>query len=70
MKAYIQLVLAMSNMAKEMRNASPVPQQTENQKYAMYWWMRRLGMIGDEFETARALLTRKLEGHTTSRFAA
>ncbi len=70
MKAYIQLVLAMSNMAKEMRNASPVPQQTENQKFAMYWWMRRLGMIGDEFETARMLLIGKLEGKTSFRHAA
>lgn len=70
MKAYIQLVLAMSNMAKEMRNARPIPQQVENQKYAMYWWMRRLGMIGEEFETARKLLTMNLEGKTTKRFAA
>ena len=70
MKAYIQLVLAMSNMAKEMRNAKAEPQQTENQKYAMYWWMRRLGMVGDEFETARMLLIGKLEGKTTYRHAA
>lgn len=70
MKAYIQLVLAMSSMAKEMRNASPIPQQVENQKYAMYWWMRRLGMIGDEFETARHLLTMNLEGKTTYRHTA
>ena len=70
MKAYIQLVLAMSNMAKEMRNAKIQPQQTENQKYAMYWWMRRLGMIGDEFETARMLLIGKLDGKTTYRHAA
>ena len=70
MKAYIQLVLAMSNMAKEMRNASPVPQQTENQKFAMYWWMRRLGMIGDEFETARMILIGKLDGKTSYRHAA
>lgn len=70
MKAYIQLVLAMSNMAKEMRNAKAEPQQTENQKYAMYWWMRRLGMIGDEFETARMILVGKLEGKTTYRHAA
>lgn len=70
MKSYIQLVLAMSNMAKEMRNAKPVPQQVENQKYAMYWWMRRLGMLGDEFETARMILTRNLEGKTTFRHAA
>lgn len=70
MKAYIQLVLAMSNMAKEMRNAKIQPQQTENQKYAMYWWMRRLGMIGEEFETARMLLIGKLDGKTTYRHAA
>ena len=70
MKAYIQLVLAMSNMAKEMRNAKAEPQQAENQKYAMYWWMRRLGMIGEEFETARMLLIGKLEGKTTYRHAA
>ena len=70
MKAFIQLVLAMSNTAKLMRNAKAEPQQIENQKYAMYWWMRRLGMIGEEFETARTLLTRKLDGKTTFRHAA
>ena len=70
MKAYIQLCLAMSNKAKEMRNAKIEPQQMENQKYAMYWWMRRLGMLGEEFETARLVLTRNLEGKTTFRHAA
>ena len=70
MKAYIQLVLAMSNQAKLMRNAKVQPQQMENQKYAMYWWMRRLGMVGDEFETARMLLTNKLDGKTTFRHVA
>lgn len=70
MKAFIQLVLAMSNTAKLMRNAKAEPQQVENQKYAMYWWMRRLGLIGDEFETARTLLTRKLDGKTTFRHVA
>ena len=70
MKAYIQLCLAMSEQAKVMRQASRVPQQQENDKYAMYWWMRRLGMIGDEFETARTILTRCLQGKTTYRHAA
>ena len=70
MKAYIQLCLAMSEQAKVMRQASRVPQQQENDKYAMYWWMRRLGMIGDEFETARMILTRCLQGKTTYRHAA
>ena len=70
MKAYIQLVLAMSNQAKVIRNAKAEPQQKENDKYAMYWFLRRLGMIGDEFETARTLLTKKLDGKTTYRYAA
>lgn len=62
MKAYIQLCLAMSEAAKTSRYASPVPQQTENERFAMYWWMRRLGMIGEEFKTARKLLTQNLKG--------
>lgn len=35
MKAYIQLCLAMSQLAKMVRTASPKPQQTDNEKYAM-----------------------------------
>ena len=67
MKAYIQLCLAMSEMAKEARSISPKPQQTENEKYAMRTWLMRMGMIGDEFETARHFLTMNLEGNTAFR---
>lgn len=35
LKSYIQLCLALSQMAKEVKTASPKPQQTENPKYAM-----------------------------------
>ena len=35
LKAYIQLCLALSQMAKEVRTASPKPQQNENPKYAI-----------------------------------
>lgn len=35
LKAYIQLCLAMSQLAKMVKTASPKPQQTENEKYAM-----------------------------------
>ena len=48
LKAYIQLCLALSQMAKEVRTASPKPQQNENPKYAMRTWLLRLGFIGDE----------------------
>ena len=62
LKSYIQLCLALSQMAKTVRTASPKPQQTENPKYAMRTWLLRLGFIGEEFETARDILTRRLSG--------
>ncbi|EDN77126.1 amidoligase family protein [Mediterraneibacter gnavus] len=67
LKSYIQLCLALSQMAKEVRSASPKPQQTENPKYAMRTWLLRLGFIGDEFKTARDILTKRLAGDTAFR---
>ena len=67
LKSYIQLCLALSQMAKDVRTASPKPQQTENPKYAMRTWLLRLGFIGEEFETARDLLTRRLDGDAAFR---
>lgn len=67
MKAYIQLCLAMSQLAKMVRTASPKPQQTDNEKYAMRCWMLRLGFIGDEFATAREILLRNMEGNAAWR---
>ena len=67
LKSYIQLCLALSQMAKDVRTASPKPQQTENPKYAMRTWLLRLGFIGEEFATARDFLTRNLEGDTAFR---
>ncbi len=67
LKSYIQLCLALSQMAKSVRTASPKPQQTENPKYAMRTWLLRLGFIGEEFETARDILTRRLDGDAAFR---
>lgn len=67
LKSYIQLCLALSQMAKTVRTASPKPQQTENPKYAMRTWLLRLGFIGEEFATAREVLTRRLAGDTAFR---
>ena len=69
LKAYIQLCLALSQMAKEIRTASPKPQQNENPKYAMRTWLLRLGFIGDEFKTVRDILTKLLTGDTAFRTA-
>ena len=67
LKSYIQLCLALSEMAKEVKTASPKPQQNENPKYAMRTWLLRLGFIGEEFETARDILTRNLAGDAAFR---
>ena len=67
LKAYIQLCLAMSELAKELNFASSKPQQTENEKYAFRCWMLRLGFIGEEFKTARTLLLRNVSGNVAWR---
>lgn len=67
LKSYIQLCLALSQMAKSVRSASPKEQQKENPKYAMRTWLLRLGFIGEEFATAREVLTRRLSGDAAFR---
>lgn len=67
LKSYIQFCLALSQMAKTLKTASPKPQQNENPKYAMRTWLLRLGFIGEKFKTAREFLTKRLEGDTAFR---
>ena len=70
LKAMIQLCMAMSQLAKQIRSASPKKQQTENEAYAFRCWMLRLGFIGDEFKTARDYFMRNFEGNSAWRHAA
>ena len=63
LKSMIQLCLAMSELAKELRYASPKKQQDENVAYALRCWMLRLGFIGEEFKTAREYFMRNAEGN-------
>ncbi len=67
LKSYIQLCLALSQMAKTVKTATPKPQQNENPKYAMRTWLLRMGFIGEEFATARETLTKRLTGDTAFR---
>lgn len=69
LKAYIQLCLALSQQAKESKFTSSKPQQNENPKYAMRTWLLRMGFIGDEYKTAREVLTKRLSGNTAFRMA-
>jgi len=61
-KAYIQLSLAITAQALNQTSASRVKTQTSNEKYTFRTWLLRLGMIGDEFKTARTHLLEHLDG--------
>lgn len=61
-KAYIQLCLAISAQALNQTCASRIKTTSTNEKYTFRTWLLRLGMIGDEFKTARKFLLENLEG--------
>lgn len=61
-KAYIQLCLAISAQALNQNCASRIKTASSNEKYTFRTWLLRLGMIGDEFKTARKFLLENLEG--------
>lgn len=62
-KAYIQLCLAMSSQALTQKRARYIKTVSSNEKYTFRTWLLRLGMIGDEFKTARLHLLEHLEGN-------
>jgi hypothetical protein len=61
-KAYIQLCLAISHQAKIQKSATARKTESANEKYTFRTWLLRLGLIGEEFETARFHLLANLEG--------
>lgn len=71
LKAQIQLSLALSELAKNIKTASPKKGQRENEAYSFRTFLLRLGFIGPEFETARNYLMRNFEkGQSAWRHAA
>ena len=67
LKSYIQLCLAISHKALTAKSASPARPQTDNPKYTFRCWLLRLGFIGEEFATAREVLTKRLAGDASFR---
>ena len=61
-KAYIQFCLAIGAQALNQSCASRRKTVTENEKYTFHTWLLRLGLIGDEFKTARGHLLEHLDG--------
>lgn len=70
LKTFIQLSLALSELAKELKTASPKKSESTNKKFLMRTWLIRLGFVGDEFKTAREILMRNLDGNAAWRYGA
>jgi hypothetical protein len=66
-KSYIQLCLAISAQAITQKSASGERTTSTNEKYTFRTWLLRLGLIGDEFKTAREHLLKNLEGNSAWR---
>jgi Putative amidoligase enzyme. len=62
-KSYIQLCLAISHQALNQTGARHARTTSSNEKYTFRTWLLRLGMIGDEFKTARLHLLKNLDGN-------
>ena len=61
-KTYIQLCLAISHQAMSQAHSRAAKTVTGNEQYTFRTWLLRLGLIGDEFETARKFLLENLDG--------
>ena len=65
LRAYISLVLAVSNQALTQKSASPRVTHSENPRYTFRCWLIRIGLNGDEFKNCRNHLLSHLEGNVT-----
>jgi hypothetical protein len=61
-KTYIQLCLAINNQALTQTSAVYKETVTSNNKYTFRTWLIRLGLNGEEYETARHHLLKNLTG--------
>lgn len=62
-KGYLQFCMAITAQAYNQKSASPTKTVSTNEKYTFRVWLLRLGMIGDEFKTARKHLLDHLDGN-------
>lgn len=63
LRAYISLVLAVSNQALTQKSASSRVTQSENPRYTFRTWLIRIGLNGEEFKNCRKHLLSHLEGN-------
>lgn len=66
-QAYMALITALCEMAKNQKRVTATDKAPANEKYAFRCFLLRLGFIGDEYKAARKILLRNLTGNTAFR---
>lgn len=61
-KAYMDLVTALCEMAKKATRVTGKDKPVENEKYAFRCFLLRLGFIGDEYKASRKVLLKNFSG--------
>lgn len=64
-EAYMRFVVALCDMAKNQKRITAKEKTLENDKFTMRLFLIRLGFIGPECKTARAILLRNLMGNSS-----
>jgi hypothetical protein len=59
----IQFVKALNESAKKLKQASPKPTETDNEKFTFRTWLVRLGFVGFEYKKAREVLLNNFKGN-------
>ena len=67
LKSAIQFVLAITAQALNQKCVHLSKTQNDNEKYTFRTWLLRMGLIGEEFKTARKFLLENLEGNSAWR---
>ena len=67
-KAYTQFIELLDQSTKELKHASAKVSITDNPKFTFRVFLIRLGMVGDEYKTARKILLKNLEGNAAFRY--
>ncbi len=70
-QACTQFIAALCKTAKEKKRVTAkAPDEFENPRFAMRVWLIGLGMVGDDFKTARKFLLKNLTGNAAWRYGA
>ena len=61
---YIKFIALLHGMAKNQKRVNTKENSTENEKFSFRVFLIRLGMVGDEYKSARKILLSKLSGNS------